>query len=137
MSAFLNPTTLLFYISLVGILGMFGFKASELHSGNKSLISRITVRTDKNFRAAYHFLKKMLSYVNKKSAIALLQWIAYHILSWAREVYIWAHRKAHSHPPSRRVIDMVRGKGEVKKNAGVSFFLKSISTEDEGVEVKK
>jgi len=130
MSTFLDPITLSFYISFVGILGMFGFKVIEIKSGKKTWISKIGEKTDHIFRNSYFFVKKCIHQINKKNAIALIQWIAYHILSWTRELYIWVRRKAHAHPPSKMVIDMVRGKGEVKKNGGVSFFLKSISSKE-------
>ncbi len=136
MSVYLDPAILSFYISFIGILGMLGFKVIEIRSGKKTLISGLAGKTDHKVRGLYYSFRKSLSYLNKKSAIALVQWIAYHILSWARRVYIWGHRKAHAHPPSKMVIDMVRGRGEVKKNGGVSFFLKSISEKEEE-EVKK
>lgn len=138
MTAYLDPIILSFYISFVGILGMLGSKVFELRSGQKTLVTKIANKTDNTVRRYYYSLKKVISYINKKSAIALIQWIAYHILSWARGMYIWIHRKAHAHPPSKMVIDMVRGRGEIRKNGGVSFFLKSISKRDEGdEEVKK
>ena len=112
---------------------MISFKAVEISSGKKSWISVMTEKTNHIFHNIYNHIKKVLSYINRKSAIALIQWIAYHILSWARDVYIWAHKKAHAHPHSKKVIDMVRGKGEIKKNGGVSFYLKRISENDEDV----
>lgn len=137
MSVYLDPILLSFYISLAGIFGMLGLKISEIRSGKKTWISRVAEKTDVFVWKSYLAIKKALSYINKKSAVALMQWIAYHILSWLRNAYIWAHRKAHAHPPSKRVIDMVRGRGEIRKNGGVSFFLKSISSEDEVVDIKK
>lgn len=136
MSSLINPINLSFYISFAGILGMLGFKALEIRSGKKSWISRIINSVNHIVHDYAVNIKKFISYINRKSAIALIQWIAYHILSWVRSVYIWLHRKAHAHPPSKKVIDMVRGKGEVKNNGGASFYLKSISEEDEGVEGK-
>ena len=137
MSVFLDSTTLSFYISFLGILGMLGFKVSEIRSGKKTLLSKLADKTDGRLRKYYSTLRIALSYVNKKSAIALVQWIAFHVLSRARSIYIWIQKKAHAHPPSKRVIDMVRGRGEIKKNSGVSFFLKSISSDDTEEEVKK
>ena len=130
MSTFLDPITLSFYISFVGILGMFGFKVAEIKSGKKTWISKIGEKTDHIIGNSYSFIKKCIHQINKKNAIALIQWIAYYILSWTRRLYIWIRSKAHAHPPSKMVIDMVRGKGEVKKNGGVSFFLKSISSKE-------
>lgn len=116
---------------------MMGFKALELRSGKQSWISRIASLTNHIFHDYFNRIKTFISYFNRKTALALIQLIAYHVLSWAREAYIWAYKKAHSHAPSKKVIDMVRGKGEVNTNGGASFYLKRISEEDEEVEVKK
>jgi hypothetical protein len=137
MPTFLDSTIISFYVSLLAIFGMIGFKAIEIRSGKKSWISRIAESTNHIFHNIFDAVKKLISFINKKTAIALIQWIAYYILSWARRVYIWAYRKAHAHGPSKRVIDMVRGKGEVSKNGGTSFYLKSISADSENKEVKK
>ncbi len=141
MSAFLDPFTLSFYISFAGILGMLGFKAMEIRSGKKSWISHLADNTNHLVHDAYHDIRKFFSYFNRKSALALVQWIAYHILSWARATYIWAYKKAHAHAPSKKVIDMVRGRGEVNKNGGASFYWKKLTHGEEeeaiGKEVKK
>ncbi len=137
MSTFLDPITISFYISFLGIISLFGLKIFEIKSGKKNWVSKIAGKTDSTIRNSYIFLRKTFSHINKKNAIALIQWIAYYILSWARRAYIWAHRKAHAHPPSKMVIDMVRGRGEIKRNGGVSFFLKSISSDDIVEEAKK
>ena len=137
MSVYFDTFTLSFYISFAGILGMMGFKALELRSGRKSWISRLADITNHIVHDYFDRIKKFISYFNRKSALALIQWIAYHVLSWARELYIWAYKKAHAHAPSKKVIDMVRGRGEVNTNGGASFYLKKISEEDEEVEVKK
>ncbi len=136
MSSLIDTSVISFYVSILGIIGMITFKASEIRSGKKSWIFRIADSKNHIIHNLFDTIKKQASYVNRKNAIALIQWIAYHILSWARETYIWAYKKAHAHPPSKKVIDMVRGKGEVRKKGGVSFYLKRIS--DKNVdEVKK
>jgi hypothetical protein len=137
MPTFLDSTIISFYISILAIFGMIGFKAIEVRSGKKSWISRIADSTNHIFHNMFDTVKKLTSYINKKSAIALIQWIAYHILSWARETYIWAYKKAHAHGPSKKVIDMVRGRGEISKNGGASFYLKSISANDKNEEKKE
>ncbi len=117
---------------------MIGIKAIEIRSGKKSWISSLAELTNENFHDAYRWFRKMISYVNRRSIIMLVQWIAYHILSWAKEGYIWLHNKAHAYPHSKRVLDMVKGKGEVNKNGGASIYLKRISDEgEEEVEIKK
>lgn len=130
MSAFLDTTIISFYLSLLGILGMIGFKVLEIRSGKKSWISKLADKTNHIVHRYFAHFKRLTSYINRKAALALIQWIAYHVLTWARNIYIWIYKKAHAHPPSKKVIDMVRGKGEVNRNGGSSFYLKSISESD-------
>lgn len=99
-------------------------------------MTRIADSTNHIFHNIFDAVKKVSAYLSKKGAIALIQWIAYHVLSWARATYIWAYKKAHAHGPSKKVIDMVRGRGEISKNGGASFYLKSISA-DSKIEEKK
>ncbi len=138
MTVFFDTSIISFFLSFAGILGMMGFKAMENRSGKKSWISRLADKTNNPVRNYFAHLKGLLQYINSKSALALVQWIAYHVLTWARNAYIWVYRKAHAHAPSKKVIDMVRGRGEANRNGGSSFYLKSISGDDEEVpEVKK
>lgn len=137
MPTFIDTTFISFYVAGVGILGMLGFKALEFRSGKKSWISRLLDSMNHFFHRIFDAIKRWIFFINKKSAIALIQWIAYHVLSWARSAYIWAYKKAHAHAPSKKVIDMVRGRGEVKQTGGASFYLKSIGEDDENQEVKK
>ncbi len=123
----MNPAIISFSVSLVGIIAMIALKERRLRMDTRSKFSFVSNKVDGKIRLTYSHARTFISYFNRKSAIALVQWIAYHILSWARALYIWAHKKAHAHPPSKKVIDMVRGKGEVDKIGGASFYLKKIS----------
>ncbi len=131
MSIFLDTATIAFYISFFGIIGMMYLKYFENKNDKKYFLSNISSLTDKYVLNAYNFTKRLILGINKKNAIALIQWIAYHILSWARDTYIWLYRKARSHPPSKMVVDMVRGRGEIKRNGGTSFYLRRIAQKDE------
>lgn len=131
MSVFFNTFSISFYAAFIAMLGMVSFKVFEMHSGKRSWISRVADSTNHIVHAVYDGIKKALSHINRKGAIALIQWIAYHILSWARETYIWAYKKAHAHAPSKKVIDMVRGRVEINKNGGSSIYLKKISDNSE------
>jgi hypothetical protein len=136
MSSLIDTSVISFYVSILGIIGMITFKLVEIRSGKKAWFFKIIDSKNHIMHDFFVKMKKHASYINRKSAIALIQWIAYHILSWARKTYIWAYKKAHAHPPSKKVIDMVRGKGEIKKTGGASFYLKRISENDES-EMKK
>ncbi len=98
--------------------------------GTTTRLTFLLQKADPILRHYYSRFRSFISYFNRKSALALVQWIAYHILSWARAGYIWLHRKAHAHPPSKKVIDMVRGKGESGNIGGASFYLKKISEDN-------
>jgi hypothetical protein len=116
-----------FTISFVAILGMLLMKAREIKNQKKYFVSKIAVKTDNFFSEIFTNIKKLLSYINRHAFISLIQWFAYLVLSRARKVYIWAYNKAHEHPHSKKVIDMVRGKGDISKAGGASFYLKRIS----------
>lgn len=118
-----------FFVSLAFIITMVVIKSMEIQKGKKYFFSRLAEKTDHLFQKVYTAIKDAISYVNKHNLIALLQIIAYHILSWIRKGYLKVHAKAHAHPHSKKVIDMVKGKGEVHKG-GASFYLKRISEEN-------
>ena len=83
-------------------------------------------KTDQAIHSAYRQMSRFISYFNRHSALALVQWVVYHMLSWIRSVYIAIRAKAHAHPPSKKVLDMVRGKVMIDRNSGASFYLKKI-----------
>lgn len=119
-----------FFVSLLGIICMIYLKARRLKMDARSRFSFVSAKVDHKIRGTFTGIRTFFSYFNRKSAIALIQWIAYHILSWARAAYIWIQKKAHAHPPSKKVIDMVRGKGEVD-STGASFYLKNLAPIEE------
>jgi hypothetical protein len=131
MYNFLDTSIITFYVSFLGIVGMIYLKYFELKNNKKYFVSSLLSRFDNLVVTTYLHVKKFLSSLNKGNAIALIQWIAYYILSWARDTYIWLYKKARSHPPSKMVVDMVRGRGEIKRNGGISFYLRRIGQEDE------
>jgi len=127
----MNLPMISFFVSGLAILGMISLKSREIKTNKRSWLSTFTDRTDGRMSAMYLFIRKAISYINRQSAIALIQWIAYHILSWIRSCYIWMRSTAHSYPHSKKVLDMVRGKGTTDRNGGASVYLKKISKEKE------
>ncbi len=121
--------TITFYIALLGILCMIVLKYVEIKTGKKSFVSLVGQKTDHTFQSLYHVVRHAFSLINKNNAIALVQWVAFHVLSFFRKIYMYAHEVAHRHPHSKKVIDMVTGKGEVKPNGAASFYLKQIAEE--------
>ena len=120
---------IIFFIALLGIVIMFILKSRELKSGTKSIVSRAGSFTDHFVHAAFDKVRGALSQINKNNAIKLVQWVAYHVLSVAHRAFVYIRDKAHRHPHSKKVIDMIQGKVEVNQNGGSSFFLKEIAEE--------
>lgn len=119
----------LFYASLLGIVGMILYKRHEVKTGHPTILSRLGRGSDHVFHAIFSGAGMGVSYINKHTFIALAQWIAFHVLLRIRTVYIELKQKALDNPHSRKVIDMVRGKGEVSDH-GASFYLRRISAEE-------
>lgn len=116
-----------FTISLFAILGILAMKAHEIKTQNINFISNLMRKSDSFFSTLFADIRKGISYINRHTFITIVEWLAYLILSKARRIYIWAYNKAHEHPHSKRVIDMVRGKVDISKTGGASFYLKRIS----------
>lgn len=116
----------IFYISLVGIILMIFLKSREVKTGRPSVMSRFGRGSDHIFSAVFGGAKKFWSYLNRRTFIALAQWIAFHVLYHIRKVYVEIKHRALLNPHSKKVIDMVRGRGEVRDH-GASFYLRRIS----------
>jgi hypothetical protein len=135
MLTFVPISTISLLVALVLILGMFGIKASELKRGRRSWLSRMGSGTDHFFTNIAHKIARFFSYFNRRTAIALTQWIAYKILSALRATYHKLHDLAHLHPHTKRVIDMVHGRAEVGngKRGAPSAYLRRVSEESKEV----
>jgi preprotein translocase subunit SecG len=116
----------LFYIALLGIIAMILLKRLEVKTGAPSLVSRIGKGSDRFFHASWNLLRTGISYFNRRTFILMAQWLAYHVLLRIRRVYVEMKHRTLSNPHGRKVIDAVRGKGEVKDH-GASFYLRRIS----------
>jgi len=116
----------IFYLSLCGITVMLILKRYESKSGKPTVISRLGRGSDLFFHSIFDAIKRFFSYLNKHTFIALSHWVAFHILVHIRKVYVAIKDKFISHPQGKKMIDAVRGRGEVK-NHGASFYLRRIS----------
>jgi hypothetical protein len=128
--------SIVFFISLIGIVTMLYLKARRLKLEVRSNFSFVSEKVDHKIRSVFARVRTFISYFNRKSAVALVQWIAYHVLSWGQKAYMWLYDKAHAHPHSKKVIDMVKGRGEVDETGGASFYLKRINPEEAPQTVK-
>ncbi len=108
---------------------MILLKRREVTTGEQSFISKLGEGSDHIFAAFFRGIRRCISYINKHTFIALAQWVAFHVLVRVRKIYVEIKHQALQNTHSKKVIDMVRGKGEIKKH-GASFYLRRISGED-------
>lgn len=118
----------IFYISLLGMTAMVLFKRREVLTGQASVVSRVGAGSDHIFHAIFAAVRKALGYLNRRTAVALMHWLAYQILLRARKVYVEAKARTLAHPSGKKILDAVRGRGEVRDH-GASFYLRRISAE--------
>lgn len=83
-------------------------------------------KSDHIFHAFFSGISKSISYVNKHTFIAVAQWITFHILVRVRKVYVEVKHQTLANPHGKKMIDAVRGRGEVKDH-GASFYLRKIA----------
>ncbi len=119
-----------FYISIIGIALMILLKRREVYSGHQSIVSKIGSGSDHFFHGIFSKMHQFISYINKHTFIALAQWVAFHVLLRIRKVYVEIKHHLLNNPHGKRMIDAVRGRGEVRSH-GASFYLRRIS-QDKG-----
>lgn len=122
---------IVFYLSFACMILMLSMKRRELSTGRKYFVSRLAEGNDHVFHKLHADSRAVASYFNKHTFIAFLQWVAAGILSWLRDLYIKLFHIARKNPHSKKVIDMVRGEGEITAAGGASFFLKKISDDSD------
>ena len=101
-------------------------KRNEMKTGKANIISRLGRGTDHIFQHIFTTTRKMLSYLNRRTFVAVANLIAYHVLYWIRKIYVGIKHLFISNPHGKKLIDAVRGRGEVKDH-GASFYLRRIS----------
>ncbi|MFA6315031.1 MAG: hypothetical protein WC648_01515 [Candidatus Paceibacterota bacterium] len=116
----------IFYISLIGIILMILLKRREIKSGRPSLVARLGKGTDHAFHKLFSGVRRAIAYLNRKTFITLAQWLAFHVLLRIRKIYVEGKDKALANPHSRKVIDAVRGRADIKHH-GASFYLRRIN----------
>lgn len=119
-------TIIIFYVSFAIIISMILLKRHEVKSRQPTIISRLGRGSDHIFHAIFGAVKKTFSYANKHTFVALGHWMAFHVLLHTRKVYVEVKSRAIASPQGKKMLDAVRGRGEVK-NHGASFYLRRIS----------
>ena len=116
----------IFYISLIGIIAMVLFKRNEVKTSKPSIPSRLGRGSDHIFQKFFGTISNGISYVNKHTFIAVAQWITFHILVRVRKIYVELKHRMLENPHGKRMMDAVRGRGEIKDH-GASFYLRKIA----------
>jgi len=119
----------IFYVSLIGIFVMIILKRREVLSGNQSMVSKAGAGSDHIFQAFFQTVGRGISYINKHTFIALGNLVAFHVLRGIRGIYVEIKHRFISHPRGKKLIDAVRGRGEIKTD-GASFYLRRIAAKD-------
>jgi len=117
---------IIFYVSLLGLIAMLLFKRHEIKYGHPTVVSRLGRGSDDLFHSMFGAIHRTYAFFNKQNYIKILQWVAYHILLRTRKVYVDIKHEVLSNPHGKKVIDAVRGRGEVKAGGG-SVYLRRIS----------
>jgi len=115
----------IFYISLLGIILMLLLKRHEVRTGKPTVVSRLGRGTDYIFQNMFSSMWRFVSYMNRHTFIAIAHWIAFHVLLRIRNIYVEMKHWFISTPQGKKLIDAVRGRGEIK-NHGASLYLRRI-----------
>jgi hypothetical protein len=120
----------IFYAALLGMGLMIVLKIREAKTGKPNLISRIGANTDHLFQSVFSACGHAFSYINKHTFKAIAYTAAFHILKYVRSIYVDIKDLFISNPHGKKLIDAVRGRGEVSDH-GASFFLRRIAAAEE------
>ena len=117
---------IIFYASILIMGAMILLKRREARTGHPSLLSRMGKGTDHLFQGVFSSVGRVVSYVNKHTFIAIGHIIAVQVLMRIRNVYVEIKHRAISNPHGKKILDAVRGRGEVKDH-GASLYLRRIT----------
>lgn len=106
---------------------MILLKREELKKNTTATISsNIGMSIEQGLSKIFKQINYFIKLLNKRTFIALLQFFTFHILLRIRKVYVELKHRTLLNPHGKRMIDAVRGRGEIK-NHGASFYLRRIS----------
>lgn len=117
---------IIFYISLLGIVSMLLLKRHELKSGRPTVVSLLGRGSDHIFHSIFSAVRRGYAFFNRQTYIRIVQWVAYHVLLRTRKVYVELKHQALANPHGKKVIDAVRGRGQIT-DRGASVYLRRIS----------
>lgn len=116
----------IFYISLLGIISMILIKRAEMKNGDISLADKIESSVEVTLSKVYARILVFFKLFNRHTFVALAQFMTFHVLLRIRNIYVEIKHRTLQNPHGKRMIDAIRGRGEVK-NHGASFYLRRIS----------
>ncbi len=119
----------IFYASFLAMIAMILLKRREIATGKPSLVSRFGAGTDHVFQALFASVSRGFSYFNRHTFAALAHIAAFHALKRIRGVYVEIKHRFISNPQGKKLIDAVRGRGEIVDH-GASFYLRKIAPEE-------
>jgi hypothetical protein len=105
---------------------MIFLKSYEMKSGKPTIFSKMGKSIDQSLSSIYAEGRRVIMYFNRKTFVAIIQILAYHILLRVRKVYVEIKHRALLNPHGKKMIDAVRGRGEIRHH-GASFYLRRIS----------
>ncbi len=120
-------TVSIFYVSFLTLIIMIVLKRQESRTGKASILSRLGRGADHFFDSIFSSADRTISYINRHTFIVIGQHVAFHLLLRIRKIYVEIKHRTLENPHGRKILDAVRGRGEVKKH-GASLYLKRIST---------
>jgi len=105
---------------------MIIIKRKEIKTPKAFALQSTESSIEKNLTKTYTNFVKFFKMFNKHTFIALSQYLTFHLLFSIRKVYVELKHRTLLNPHGKKMIDAVRGRGEVK-NHGASFYLRRIS----------
>jgi hypothetical protein len=105
---------------------MILIKRAEMKNGDLSIADKLESSVEIVLGKIYTKVSNYYKMLNRRTFIALAQFLTFHILLRIRNVYVELKHQTLQNPHGKRMIDAIRGRGEVK-NHGASFYLRRIS----------
>ncbi len=115
-------TLIIFIASGLGIVALLGHKYFELTTGKKTFISHASTYTNTHVTKG----AKVVKSVNMVNITKIVGWIIAYSIYLLRKLFIYLQNKSYS----KKIVDVVSGKGTEKNTSGASVFLKRIKDHD-------
>lgn len=115
-------TFIIFIVSGLGIVALIGHKHFEISTGKKTFITHASGYTNVHVNKG----TKAFQAVNMENATKIVGWVIAHSILILRKLFIYLQNRSYS----KKIVDVVSGKGVDKNTSGASVFLKRIKDHD-------